>query len=94
MKIIVKRLIREGKLDEVIKAYEELVELTRKEEGCIAYELCQDEKDVRRLAVIEEWENQEVLDKHKNSQHYTRLLPIINELTEMKSNVERYNKLI
>lgn len=94
MKLIAKKLIKEGKLEEVIKLYEELVEFSRKEEGCIAYELYQDEKDSRILAVIEEWQSKDALEKHKNSQHFTRLVPMIGELTEKKFDMDMYNKLI
>ena len=77
MKLIAKKLIKEGKLEEVIILYEELVKCSRKEEGCIAYELYQDEKDSRILAVIEEWQSKDALEKHKNSQHFTRLVTMI-----------------
>lgn len=94
MKLVVKKLIKEGKVEEVIKLYKELVDLSRKEEGCIAYELYQDEKDSRVLAVIEEWQSKDVLDKHTNSHHFTRLVPMISELTEKKLDMNVYNKLI
>ncbi len=94
MKLIAKKLIKEGKVEEAIKLYEELVNLSRKEEGCISYDLYQDESDSRILAVIEEWENQDVLDKHSNSEHFTRLVPMIGQLTEEKFGIDKYNKII
>lgn len=94
MKLIVKKLIKEGKVDEAIKLYGELVQFSRKEEGCIEYGLYQDSKDVRILIIIEEWENKEVLDKHSNSEHFKRLVPMIGELTEKMLDMSRYNKLI
>lgn len=94
MKLIVKKLIKEGKVDEAIKLYGELVQLSRKEEGCIEYGLYQDEKDTRILIIIEEWENKEVLDKHSNSEHFKRLVPMIGELTEKMLDMSKYNKLI
>lgn len=94
IKVIAKKLIKEGKVEEVIKLYKELVEASRKEEGCIKYELYEDEKDSRILAVIEEWESKDALDKHMNSEHFTRLVPMIGELTEKKLDMNIYNKLI
>lgn len=94
IKVVAKKLIQEGKVEEVIKLYKELVEASRKEEGCIKYELYEDEKDSRILAVIEEWESKEDLDKHMNSEHFTRLVPMIGELTEKKLDMNVYNKLI
>ena len=94
MKLIVKKLIKEGRVNEAIKLYGELVKLSRKEEGCIEYGLYQDPKDTRILIIIEEWENKEVLDKHSNSEHFKRLVPMIGELTEKMLDMSKYNKLI
>jgi quinol monooxygenase YgiN len=94
IKVVAKKLVNEGKVEEVIKLYEELVRETRKEEGCIKYELYQDEKDPRVLAVIEEWESKDALEKHMNSEHFTRIVPMIGELAEKKKDMNIYNKLI
>ena len=48
-------MIKEGKVNDAIRLYEEMVELTRMEEGCICYDLFQDEENPRILAVFEEW---------------------------------------
>ena len=71
IKIVVKKYIREGKVEQAIDLYEQLVEASRKEEGCIAYNLYQDEEDKNILFIIEEWENKEVLEKHNESEHFT-----------------------
>lgn len=94
MKLIAKKLIKEGKVDEVLKLYKDLVELSRKEQGCISYDLYQDESNARILAVIEEWESKQDLDKHKNSEHFTRLVPMIGELTEKMLDMTAYDKVI
>lgn len=94
IKVVAKKFVNEGKVEEVIKLYEELVQETRKEEGCIKYELYQDETEPRILAVIEEWENKDALNKHMNSEHFTRIVPMIGELTEKKKDLNIYNKLI
>lgn len=94
IKVVAKKIVNEGKVEEVIKLYEELVQATRKEEGCIKYELYQDEKDSRILAVIEEWESKYVLDKHMKTEHFTRIVPMIGEFTSNKTDINIYNKLI
>lgn len=94
IKVVAKKLVNEGKVEEVIELYEELVRETRKEEGCIKYELYQDEKDSRILAVIEEWESKDALEKHMNSEHFVRIVPMIGELAEKKKDMNIYNKLI
>lgn len=93
VKVVAKKFVSEDKIEEVVKLYEELVEATRKEEGCIKYELYQDEKDSRILAVIEEWESRDALNKHMNSEHFMKLVPMIGALTG-KTDMNIYKKLI
>lgn len=93
MRVIVKRLIKEGKVEEAKKIYEELVSLTRKEDGCIFYALYQDEINPRLFALMEEWQNTEVLNQHLKTEHYGRLAPKLNDLTEKKFDFEKYNQL-
>jgi quinol monooxygenase YgiN len=93
VKVVVKRIIKEGNVEEVIKLYGQLVEATRKEEGCIKYELFQDEKKPEVLAMIEEWESKEHLEKHLNSEHIKTIGPMIAQHTQ-NSEFNIYNKLI
>lgn len=67
MRIIAKKLIKEGELGKAVKLYEELVSLSRLEEGCVFYDLFQDDANPGILAVFEEWENEEALIRHQNS---------------------------
>ena len=46
-----------------------LIEPTRKEEGCISYELYQDQDNPGRLVFIEEWQSKEHLDIHLKTPH-------------------------
>lgn len=94
IKVVAKKLVNEGKLEVVISLYEQLVQATRKEEGCIKYELYQDEKEPRILAVIEEWESKEALAIHMKSEHFTRIVPMIGEHTEKKADINIYNKIV
>ncbi|NLB32330.1 MAG: antibiotic biosynthesis monooxygenase [Tissierellia bacterium] len=80
VKVVAKGYFYEGKTEEAIKMYEELVEKTRMEDGCMAYNLFRDTKDGSILTMIEEWENQEYLDKHMKTEHFTRLVPLIGKL--------------
>ena len=72
IKVVAKGYFLEGKAEEAIKLYEELVEKTRKEEGCISYSLFRDIEDDSILTMIEEWESKDALDKHFKTEHFTR----------------------
>lgn len=94
IKVVAKNFIKEDKVNDAIELYKELVNLTREEEGCIKYELCQDEKDATILTMIEEWENKDVLEKHFNTEHFTRIVPKVKEFTIKDTEVTVYNKVI
>jgi quinol monooxygenase YgiN len=93
VKVVAKKLIMNESVAKVIKLYEELVTETRKEVGCIKYELFQDINNSSILAVIEEWEDIEALEKHKNSEHIKRIVPQILEYT-IKNEIDVYHKVI
>ncbi len=46
-----------------------LIEPTRKEQGCISYELFQDTTNPGRFTFIENWQSKKHLDVHLNSTH-------------------------
>ncbi len=77
VKVVAKGYFHEGKTEEAIKLYKELVNETRKEDGCIAYNLFRDTKNPSILTMIEEWESQEALDLHMKTKHFTTLVPMI-----------------
>lgn len=93
IKVVAKKHVNDGKFQEVINLYEELVQASRKEEGCIKYELYQDVTDASVVAVIEEWADKNALDKHMNSEHFTRIVPMIGKLT-VKIDMNVYNKIL
>lgn len=94
VKVIARNFIKEDKLEEAIKLYEELVQITRKEDGCIKYELYQDEVDNKIVTMIEEWEDRSTLDNHLKSEHFTRIVPRLGKLMSKETDINIYNKLI
>ncbi len=77
VKVVAMNKVMEDKITTVIELYEELVLETRKETGCITYELYQDEKEAAVLTIIEEWEDKDALDKHMKSEHFQRIVPMV-----------------
>ena len=60
------------KVEEVKSILLELIEPTRQESGCIAYELLQNQKDPTDFTFVEEWESQEFLNAHLATPHLTK----------------------
>ena len=78
LKVIAQDFIKPEAVETVLPLYRELVELTRREESCIAYDLFVDQKDPGHFVFIEEWPDRAALDAHCASEHFTRLVPVIN----------------
>ena len=93
IKVVAKNYVQEDKMDEVMELNKELVEATRKEEGCISYAVYQDEKDATILTMIEEWENRDVLKKHMHSEHFTRIVPMLRKLRTKETEMNIYKKI-
>lgn len=93
VKVVAKNFFPADKLEEVLKLYSELVEETRKEEGCIAYDLYQDEQDAGALTFIEEWKSRQALEEHMKSEHFTRLVPAAGKLASKNGEVNIYHKV-
>jgi len=57
----------EDKLKELLEA---MVEPSKKEDGCLNYNIYQYKDDKKRFMAVETWENEKALDGHKTSEHY------------------------
>ncbi|QAV25245.1 putative quinol monooxygenase [Proteus hauseri] len=79
LKVIAEDFIQTEAIDIVLPLYQELVEATKKEPLCISYDLYVDEKDPGHFIFIEEWPDHAALDIHCNSEHFRRLVPMINQ---------------
>jgi len=58
-----------GNEDVVRAALESFVEPTRKENGCLRYDLFQDTADPLKFTFIEEWSSPAALERHSKSAH-------------------------
>ena len=67
--IIAKIEAKPEKLDEVKSAVLKLIEPTRKEQGCIQYDLHQENEKAEVFIFVENWENQALWEAHMQSEH-------------------------
>ncbi|MFJ7567179.1 putative quinol monooxygenase [Herminiimonas sp. NPDC097707] len=77
LKVIAQDFIRHEFLETVRPLYQELVEKTRQEKECISYHLFTDQKDPGHFIFIEEWPDRAALDAHCQTEHFRRLVPLI-----------------
>ncbi len=80
--------------DEVLPLYREMVESTRKENGCISYNLHESVEDADVVAMIETWESKEALDAHMKSEHFQRLIPQIGKYVAQPPRIEIFKVII
>jgi quinol monooxygenase YgiN len=92
IKVVAKSKVMNDKIELILNLYEELVAATRKEEGCIIYELYQDETDSSVLTMIEEWVDKAALDKHMKTEHFCRIVPMVGEFV-IESGLNIYHKV-
>ena len=85
IKIVAKKLVKEGKVQEFKEIVGELVEKSLAEEGNVFYSINVSTKNPRMLAFIECWRDHEALDIHNATEHFQRIVPAINELCEESS---------
>ena len=79
-----------NKVTEVRELLVALVEPTRKEPGCIAYELPQNQKRPTDFTFVEEWTSEEALAAHANSDHLKALGPKLRPITTVSPDVQVY----
>lgn len=58
----------EAKMKELLTA---MVEPSKKEDGCIFYDIFQYENNAKKFMAVESWRDEIALDGHKASSHYS-----------------------
>lgn len=81
------------KVEEVKSILLGLIEPTRQEEGCIVYELLQNQKDSTDFTFVEEWESQELLNIHLASPHLTEAASQLQGLITAEPDIRVYQLL-
>lgn len=77
LKVIAEDFIKPESVDLVLPLYRELIAATKREPLCMAYDLYRDEKDPGHFIFIEEWPDRTALDIHCATEHFRRLVPLI-----------------
>jgi quinol monooxygenase YgiN len=82
-----------GQEEAVKEALLSLVEPTRKEPGCLLYNLHQSKSDPTMFMFYEEWASQEALDAHGKTPHMRALGAKLKDRTDKSGGVVRYELL-
>ncbi len=68
--VVAKVAARPDSVEDLKAELLKLVEPTRQEQGCLKYDLHQDNQDPALFIFYETWESAQCLEKHINSDHY------------------------
>ena len=91
LRVIARVKARPGKVDELLSVLSSLVEPTRKEPGCISYNLFQNNQDPTDFALIEEWKNNAALESHLATKHFKEVLVKLPSLVAAEPDIQRYH---
>ena len=75
LRVVARIKAKPEKVGEVRELLRGLVEPTRKEPGCISYELLQNREDPTDFTFVEEWESDAALESHAASDHLKAIGP-------------------
>jgi quinol monooxygenase YgiN len=84
---------RQGREDAVKEALLSLVEPTRKEPGCLCYNLHQSESDPTQFMFYEQWASKGALDAHGTTPHMKTLWAKLKDKTDKGGGVVVYELL-
>jgi quinol monooxygenase YgiN len=89
LRVVARIKARAETVSEVRELLSSLVEPTRKEFGCITYELLQNTEDPTDFTFVEEWETDEALASHAASDHIEaigpRLQPVVVDAPDIRT---------
>ena len=80
-----------GKTEELRLLLKALVEATRKEVGCLRYDLLQNKQDLGEFTFVEEWKDDAALAAHLSSSHVQEAFRRAPELVAEGPDIRQYD---
>ena len=93
IKIVAKMHVKVGEVNNFKALAEDLIAKSRAEEGNILYTLNVNLKDPQSLAFVEFWKDQDAINEHNASEHFTGAFPKLAALYDQDPVVDLYAEL-
>jgi quinol monooxygenase YgiN len=93
IRVVARLIAKPDCIEETLEELTLLIGPTRAEDGCIVYELMQNNDDPTDFTFVEEWESDADLDAHLESEHVRRLQSRAGEILVAPPDVRRYTFL-
>ena len=94
LRVVARVKARPGRVNELLSVLNSMVEPTRKEPGCISYELLQNNEDPTDFTLIEEWQSDTALQSHFATKHFKEALTKMPNLIAAEPDIRRYHPVI
>jgi quinol monooxygenase YgiN len=95
LKVVANNYIKRESVDEFLTVVKELVEKTNAlDRGCVSYALYQDTQDPLHYTMLEEWEDEDSINRHMQSPHASTLIPRMIEFSSKQGEVAIYKKAV
>ncbi len=91
LRVIARLKAQPGQVDELSSVLIGLIEPTRKEQGCITYEMLQNNEDPTDFTFVEEWTEEAALVKHFETDHIQNALSKFPDLLAEELDVRKYH---
>lgn len=92
--IISENKIAEQKQQEFLSIVSELISESRKEKGCISYTLHQNAKNPLHYCIIEQWEDENAIQHHNNTNHFKTLVPQMKACRTEQKEVNHFRNIM
>lgn len=90
LRVVARIKAKQDKVEEVRRLLSGLIEPTRREEGCVTYELLQNREDPTDFTFVEEWASDEAFGRHFETEHLKNALPQLPELAAEEPDIRTY----
>jgi len=84
---LIKLVSKVGKERELNTLIQSMIALSQAEQGCVKYDAYVDSDNSTTIYLIEEWENEESLNLHKEAPHFVNFKKLAPELLEDKGSI-------
>lgn len=83
--------IKPEKREAFLQTVQPLVAGSQAEDGCLRYTLTQDVANLNRFTMIEVWADQDAVDRHNASSHFTGFFKVSNDFFALPLKVEKFS---
>jgi quinol monooxygenase YgiN len=91
LRVVARIPAKADKVEEVKALLEGLIEPTRKEAGCIVYELLQNTGEPTDFTFVEDWKSAADLEAHLKTPHLIHALSLFPDLLDGEADIRTYN---